>query len=48
MYKRILIKLSGESLMGDVALIDKEKTKEIAKVESSAVTCSPNQFCPIE
>lgn len=32
MYKRILIKLSGESLMGDVALIDKEKTKEIAKL----------------
>lgn len=30
--KRILIKLSGESLMGDVALIDKEKTKEIAKL----------------
>ena len=32
MYKRILIKLSGESLMGDVALVDKEKTKEIAKL----------------
>jgi len=31
-YKRVLIKLSGESLMGDVALIDKEKTKEIAKL----------------
>ena len=30
--KRILIKLSGESLMGEVALIDKEKTKEIAKL----------------
>lgn len=30
--KRILIKLSGESLMGDVALIDKEKTKEIASL----------------
>ena len=30
--KRILIKLSGESLMGDVALIDKEKTKEIANL----------------
>ena len=30
--KRILIKLSGESLMGDVSLIDKEKTKEIAKL----------------
>lgn len=30
--KTILIKLSGESLMGDVALIDKEKTKEIAKL----------------
>ena len=28
--KRILIKLSGESLMGEEALIDKEKTKEIA------------------
>lgn len=32
MYKRILIKLSGESLMGDTALIDKEKTKEIAEL----------------
>ena len=32
MYNRILIKLSGESLMGDVALIDKEKTKELAKL----------------
>ena len=32
MYKRVLIKLSGESLMGDIALIDKEKTKEIAKL----------------
>ena len=32
MYKRILIKLSGESLMGDVAIIDKEKTREIAKL----------------
>ena len=31
-YKRILIKLSGESLMGDVALIDKNKTKEIAEL----------------
>ena len=30
--KRILIKLSGESLMGDVALIDTEKTKEIASL----------------
>ena len=30
--KRILIKLSGESLMGEVALIDKEKTKEIARL----------------
>ncbi len=30
--KRILIKLSGESLMGEDALIDKEKTKEIAKL----------------
>lgn len=30
--KRILIKLSGESLMGDVSLIDKEKTKEIANL----------------
>ena len=32
MYKKILIKLSGESLMSDDALIDKEKTKEIAKL----------------
>ena len=31
-YKRILLKLSGESLMGDVALIDKNKTYEIAKL----------------
>ena len=31
-YKRILLKLSGESLMGDVALIDKNKTKEIASL----------------
>ncbi len=31
-YKRILIKLSGESLMSDDALIDKNKTKEIAKL----------------
>ena len=31
-YNRILLKLSGESLMGDVALIDKNKTKEIAKL----------------
>lgn len=30
--KRILIKLSGESLMGDVSLIEKDKTKEIAKL----------------
>ena len=30
--KRILIKLSGESLMGEEALIDKEKTKEIANL----------------
>jgi uridylate kinase len=30
--KRILIKLSGESLMSDEALIDKNKTKEIAKL----------------
>ncbi len=30
--KRVLIKLSGESLMGENALIDKEKTKEIAKL----------------
>ena len=29
-YKRILLKLSGESLMGDVAIVDKSKTKEIA------------------
>ena len=32
MYKRILIKLSGESLMGDTAVIDKEKTKAIAQL----------------
>jgi len=32
MYKRILIKLSGESLMGDVAIIDKEKAREIAQL----------------
>ena len=31
-YKRILLKLSGESLMGEVALIDKNKTMEIAKL----------------
>ncbi len=31
-YKRILIKLSGESLMGDVALVDKNNTKEIAEL----------------
>lgn len=31
-YKRILLKLSGESLMGDVALIDKNKTLQIAKL----------------
>ena len=30
MYKKILIKLSGESLMGDVSVVDKDKTKEIA------------------
>ncbi len=32
MYKRILIKLSGESLMGDDLVIDKEKTMMIAKL----------------
>ena len=32
MYKRILIKLSGESLMSDEMLIDKSKTLEIAKL----------------
>lgn len=32
MYKRILIKLSGESLMSDDSLVDKDKTKEIAKL----------------
>ena len=32
MYKSILIKLSGESLMGDVSVVDKDKTKEIAKL----------------
>ena len=31
-YKRILLKLSGESLMGDVANIDKSKAKEIAEL----------------
>lgn len=31
-YKRVLIKLSGESLMGDVAIIDKSKTKELAEL----------------
>ncbi len=30
--KRILIKLSGESLMGEVSVVDKEKTKEIAEL----------------
>ena len=30
--KRILIKLSGESLMGDVSTIDKEKAHEIAEL----------------
>ncbi len=32
MYKRILIKLSGESLMSDDTLVDKDKTKEIAEL----------------
>ena len=32
MYKSILIKLSGESLMGEVSLIEKDKTREIAKL----------------
>ncbi len=32
MYKRILMKLSGESLMSEDALIDKEKTKTLAKL----------------
>lgn len=32
MYKSILIKLSGESLMGEVSLIEKEKAREIAKL----------------
>lgn len=32
MYKSILIKLSGESLMGDVSVVDKDKTKEIANL----------------
>ncbi len=31
-YQRILLKLSGESLMGDEALIDKNKTMEIARL----------------
>ena len=32
MYKNILLKLSGESLMSDTENINKEKTKEIAKL----------------
>lgn len=32
MYKSILIKLSGESLMGDISVVEKDKTKEIAKL----------------
>ena len=32
MYKNILLKLSGESLMSDSENINKEKTKEIAKL----------------
>lgn len=32
MYKNILIKLSGESLMGDIENVSKDKTKEIAKL----------------
>ena len=31
-YKRILLKLSGESLMGNLAVIDKNKVKEIAQL----------------
>ena len=52
-YKRKLLKLSGESLMGDVALIDKNKTMEIAQlikkvremnVEVGIVICGGNFF----
>ncbi len=32
MYKNLLIKLSGESLMGDIENVSKEKTSEIAKL----------------
>ena len=32
MYKKVLIKLSGESLMGDVENVSKDKTKEIAQL----------------
>lgn len=32
MYKNLLIKLSGESLMGDIENVSKDKTKEIAKL----------------
>lgn len=32
MYKRLLIKLSGESLSGEIENISKEKTKEIAQL----------------
>ena len=32
MYKNLLIKLSGESLMGEVETVSKEKTLEIAKL----------------
>ena len=33
MYKSILIKLSGESLMGDVSVVDKDKILNIKKRE---------------
>ena len=32
MYKRLLIKLSGESLMGEIENVSKDKTKEIAQL----------------
>ena len=42
MYKNILIKLSGESLMGDIENVSKEKTLEIAKLikEVKALGCN--------
>lgn len=32
MYKNLLIKLSGESLMGEIETVSKDKTREIAKL----------------